>query len=134
MASATPAVQHILDNIELCDSFFMAQQGVIDAASMAQSQQSLCMSVQLQLNSIPLMSPLDATAVTTRVQSSMFPDEQKQRLAAVISSRVGTLVEPAWACGAGLRCGLVSPGTGPRENERPALDLGFGKGSAENLT
>ena len=95
MASATPAVQHILDNIESCDSFFMAQQGVIDAASMAQSQQSLCMSVQLQLNNIPLISPLDATAVTTRIQNSNFADAHKQRLAAFISSRVGHLVAPA---------------------------------------
>ena len=95
MASATPAVQHIFDNIESCDSFHLAQQGVTDATSIAQSQQSPCMSVQLQLNNIPLMSPLDATAVTTRVQSSMFPDEQKRRLAAVISSRVGNLVAPA---------------------------------------
>ena len=95
MASATPAVQHILDNIESCDSFFMAQQGVIDAASMAQSQQSLCMSVQLQLQNVSLLSPFEATEVTTRVQNSMFPDDMKQRIAAVVASRVGHLVAPA---------------------------------------
>ena len=93
-SAATPVVQHILDNLESCDTFFMAQQGVIDQDSMASSQQSLCMSVQLQLNNVSLMSPADAAAVTNRVMSSSFSEALKQRLAGVISSRVGHLVAP----------------------------------------
>ena len=94
-SAATPAVQHILDNLDSCDTFFIAQQGVIDHDSMASSQQSLCMSVQLQLNNVSLMSPVDAAAVTNRVMSSLFSEALKQRLAGVVSPRVGHLVAPA---------------------------------------
>ena len=95
MATVGPRVQNILDNLDSCDAFFNAQSGVISDDQMTQSQTSLCMSVQLQLQNVSLLSPFEATEVTTRVQNSMFPDDMKQRLAAVVASRVGHLVAPA---------------------------------------
>ena len=87
--AATPSVQHILGNIDSCDNFFMAQQGAISDIDMQQSQHSLSLSVQLQLNNIPLIGPLDAAAVTNRIGSSMFSDIEQQRIATVISNKVG---------------------------------------------
>ena len=90
MATATtPVVQHILDNIDSCDNFFMSQHGAISGTDMQQSQHSLSMSVQLQLTNIPLIGPLDAAAVTSRIGNSMFSDIEQQRTATVIANKVG---------------------------------------------
>ena len=74
--TAAPSVQHILDNIDSCDNFFMAQQGVLSDTHTQQSQHSLSMSVQPQLNNLPTISPADAAVVTNCINNSMFSDTE----------------------------------------------------------
>ena len=77
-------------------AFYLEKSGNHKATfDMQQSQHSLSMSVQLQLNNIPLIGPLDAAAVTSRIGSSMFSDIEQQRIATVIANKVGHHAVPS---------------------------------------
>ena len=83
------SAQAIIDSIDAADAFFASQQGLVSPDAYVQSQDALAMSLQLQLTNIVRIDPADATVMNNRIASSLFGDTFKQRLLAILSSKVG---------------------------------------------